>query len=45
LPLAELVAEGDRLVFTTDPYVVDPLFFAGGDIGRLAVGTVNDLAV
>ena len=46
LPLAELVAQGDRLAFTTDSYVVDPLFFAGGDIGRLAVaGTVNDLAV
>jgi hydrogenase expression/formation protein HypE len=35
-----------RLVFTTDSYVVTPLEFAGGDIGRLAVcGTVNDLAV
>ena len=46
LPLAELVAQGDRLAFTTDSYVVDPLFFSGGDIGRLAVaGTVNDLAV
>ena len=40
------ITEGDRLAFTTDSYVVDPLFFAGGDIGRLAVaGTVNDLAV
>jgi hydrogenase expression/formation protein HypE len=46
LPLAEFVAQGDRLAFTTDSYVVDPLFFSGGDIGRLAVtGTVNDLAV
>jgi hydrogenase expression/formation protein HypE len=46
LPLLELMAHGDRLAFTTDSYVVDPLFFAGGDIGRLAVaGTVNDLAV
>lgn len=35
-----------RLVFTTDSYVVSPLFFPGGDIGDLAVnGTVNDLAV
>ena len=35
-----------RLAFTTDSYVVKPLFFPGGDIGRLAVcGTVNDLAV
>jgi hydrogenase expression/formation protein HypE len=34
-----------RLAFTTDSFVVDPLFFPGGDIGRLAVcGTVNDLA-
>ncbi len=34
------------LVFTTDSYVVSPLFFPGGDIGRLAVcGTVNDLSV
>jgi hydrogenase expression/formation protein HypE len=37
---------GDRVVFTTDSYVVQPLEFAGGDIGKLAVcGTVNDLAV
>ncbi len=37
---------GDRLALTTDSYVVDPLFFPGGDIGTLAVnGTVNDLAV
>ena len=34
------------LAFTTDSYVVDPIFFPGGDIGKLAVcGTVNDLAV
>jgi hydrogenase expression/formation protein HypE len=34
------------LAFTTDAFVVDPLFFPGGDIGKLAVaGTVNDLAV
>jgi hydrogenase expression/formation protein HypE len=46
IPLAELAANGDRLAFTTDSYVVDPLFFPGGDIGKLAVtGTVNDLAV
>ena len=38
--------EGGRLAFTTDSYVVQPLFFPGGDIGTLAVaGTVNDLAV
>ncbi|RJP22325.1 MAG: hydrogenase expression/formation protein HypE [Candidatus Abyssobacteria bacterium SURF_5] len=35
-----------KLAFTTDSFVVKPLFFRGGDIGRLAVcGTVNDLAV
>jgi hydrogenase expression/formation protein HypE len=44
-PTAELLA-GGRLAFTTDSFVVDPLFFPGGDIGKLAVwGTVNDLAV
>lgn len=37
---------GVKLAFTTDSFVVRPLFFPGGDIGRLAVfGTVNDLAV
>lgn len=46
ISLAELAAGGDRLAFTTDSYVVSPLQFPGGDIGRLAVnGTVNDLAV
>ena len=44
--LSEFSTRGNRLAFTTDSYVVDPLFFPGGDIGRLAVcGTVNDLAV
>lgn len=38
--------DGSELVMTTDSHVVDPLFFPGGDIGRLAVcGTVNDLTV
>jgi len=37
---------GQRLAFTTDSYVVRPLFFPGGDLGSLAVhGTVNDLAM
>ena len=41
-----LVAEGAQLAFTTDSFVVDPLEFPGGDIGKIAVcGTVNDLAV
>lgn len=44
--LASLARQGDRLAFTTDSHVVTPLFFAGGDIGKLAVcGTVNDLAM
>ncbi|QBD82537.1 hydrogenase expression/formation protein HypE [Ktedonosporobacter rubrisoli] len=37
---------GPRLAFTTDTYVVSPLFFPGGDIGKLAIhGTINDLAM
>lgn len=37
---------GTRLAFTTDSYVINPIFFPGGDIGKLAVnGTVNDLSV
>jgi hydrogenase expression/formation protein HypE len=43
---AVVTAGGARLAFTTDSFVVSPLFFPGGDIGDLAVnGTVNDLAV
>jgi hydrogenase expression/formation protein HypE len=43
---AVLELPGARLAFTTDSYVVTPLFFPGGDIGHLAVnGTVNDLAM
>ena len=52
-PLLEMLEDqavfevgNSRLAFTTDSYVVDPIFFPGGDIGRLAVnGTVNDLAM
>ena len=41
-----LEVNGSRLAFTTDAFVVTPLFFPGGDIGRLAInGTVNDLAM
>lgn len=37
---------GSKLAFTTDSYVIKPLFFSGGDIGKLAVcGTLNDLAM
>lgn len=43
---AIVTVNGLRLAFTTDSFVVKPLFFPGGDIGSLAVhGTVNDLAV
>ncbi len=49
LPLqdsATLQMRDQRIAFTTDSFVVSPIFFPGGDIGRLAVcGTVNDLAV
>lgn len=41
-----LEISGQRFAFTTDSFVVRPLFFSGGDIGKLAVcGTVNDLAM
>jgi hydrogenase expression/formation protein HypE len=41
-----LRAGGERLAFSTDAYVVTPLFFPGGDIGKLAVhGTINDIAM
>src|ERR1700723_1348610 len=43
---AVLTIGNARLAFTTDSFVVTPIFFPGGDIGRLAVhGTVNDLAM
>jgi hydrogenase expression/formation protein HypE len=43
---ALLRLESKNIAFTTDSYVVDPVFFPGGNIGKLAVcGTVNDLAV
>jgi hydrogenase expression/formation protein HypE len=43
---AVLDVNGARLAFTTDSFVVNPLFFPGGNIGSLAVhGTINDLAV
>lgn len=51
-PALEALGDGailpgaEQLVFSTDSFVVDPLFFPGGDIGKLAVcGTVNDLSV
>src|ERR1039457_896351 len=43
---AVLELAGKRIAFTTDSYVVRPLFFPGGDVGSMAVhGTVNDLAM
>ncbi|MFA4839179.1 MAG: hydrogenase expression/formation protein HypE [Candidatus Neomarinimicrobiota bacterium] len=46
LDSAILENPGGKIVFTTDSHVVKPLFFPGGDIGKLSVtGTVNDLAV
>lgn len=43
---AHLVLDTRKIVFTTDSFVVNPIFFNGGDIGKIAVcGTVNDIAV
>lgn len=37
---------GQKLLFTTDAFIVDPLFFPGGDIGKIAIcGTINDLSM
>ena len=39
-------SKSSKLVFTTDAFIVDPIFFPGGDIGKIAMcGTINDLAV
>src|SRR5260370_5654625 len=46
LSLSDMAALGDRLAFTTDSYVVQPLDFPGGNSGKLAnCGPVNDLPV
>ncbi|MEW9798329.1 hydrogenase expression/formation protein HypE [Alteromonas sp. CYL-A6] len=46
MAMPELAVTGSRLAMTTDSFVVSPLTFPGGDIGKLSVcGTVNDLAV
>jgi len=43
---ARLNFSAENIIFSTDSYVVDPIFFPGGDIGKIAVcGTVNDLAM
>lgn len=42
----ELPKNPGKLVFTTDAFIVDPIFFPGGDIGKIAMcGTINDLSV
>lgn len=46
LELSPLLQMGNRLSFSTDSFVIDPIFFPNGNIGKLAVcGTVNDVAV
>ena len=46
LRLWQEVPEGQNLVISTDAHIVSPLFFAGGDIGRLSIcGTVNDVSM
>ena len=41
-----VIPGADKLVFSTDSFVVDPIFFPGGSIGKLSVcGTVNDIAM
>jgi len=46
LDVFELLKDGGRLAFSTDSFVVQPLFFRGGNIGHLAVcGTINDVAM
>ena len=46
IDISAMLADGSRLAFSTDSFVVSPLFFPGGNIGDLAVnGTVNDVAM
>lgn len=46
IPLAPLLTNGSHLAYSTDSFVVDPIVFPGGDIGKLAVyGTANDVAM
>lgn len=43
---AHLLLDSNKVVFTTDSFVVNPIFFNGGDIGKLSIcGTVNDISV
>ncbi|WCE29601.1 hydrogenase expression/formation protein HypE [Vibrio sp. SCSIO 43137] len=46
LPLEPMLASGKQLAYSTDSFVIDPIVFPGGDIGKLAVyGTANDVAM
>jgi hydrogenase expression/formation protein HypE len=46
IEMTSRISTGEKLVVSTDAHIVTPLFFAGGDIGRLAIcGTVNDVAM
>lgn len=46
IPIAPLAISNSHLAYSTDSFVIDPLFFTGGDIGKLAVyGTVNDVCM
>lgn len=46
LPLTNFTQDGQQLAFSTDSFVIDPIFFPNGNIGKLAVcGTANDVAV
>jgi len=46
LTLPSPEGKGELIVFTTDAFIVDPIFFPGGDIGKIAIcGTINDLSV
>ncbi len=46
IPIGQLAMSGGHLAYSTDSYVIDPLIFPGGDIGKLAVcGTANDVAM
>ncbi|PWI33966.1 hydrogenase expression/formation protein HypE [Vibrio albus] len=46
LPLTPLAVQGEQLAFSTDSFIIDPIVFPGGDIGKLAIcGTANDIAM
>lgn len=46
LPIEQFLSQGEAIAYSTDSFVIDPLFFPGGDIGKLAIyGTANDVAM